>query len=205
MTITIGLTGSLGTGKSTETSMFGELGALTFNADKIAHDLIKKDRPCYRPLIQLLGNEILTGKSIDRKKVAAIVFKNKKFLKSIEKIIHPEVIKFIGNKIEDCSISKKVKNKVLVFDVPLLFESKLDKLMDLSIVVKNTQTNQISRASKNLGISKNQALLRIKAQMPLKEKIKRADIIIDNSKQIINTRKQVKKIWQKISQTMEKK
>ncbi len=203
MTIAVGITGSLGTGKTTVALMFKDLGAKVFDADKIAHDLIRENKPCYKPLIQLLGKGIMTNTCIDRKKVAEIVFKNNRLLKKVEKIIHPEVIKVIQEKVEKTKANQRFKKRVLVFDVPLLFESNLNQLMDLSIVVKAKKEQQILRASRKLGITKKEALLRIDAQMPLQEKVKRADKIIINNKDLNNTKKQVKKVWQEIFQIME--
>lgn len=195
----IGLTGSLGTGKTTVAAMFRNLGAKVFDADKIVHDLMKKGNPCYAPLIALLGESILAGERIDRKKVARVVFQEPDLLRRVEAIIHPEVVKFIGKEI--CEGKKKEgPSRIYIFDVPLLFESNLDSMMDFCVVVKATQQKQIERASARLGITKHQALLRIKAQMPLREKVLRADWVIDNNQDIQETKKQVKGLWQEILQ-----
>lgn len=185
--------------------MFGELGAHVFDADKMAHDLMKKGQPCYDPIINLFGKEVLDNGELDRKKIAAIVFKDKARLNQLEKIIHPEVIKLIRAYIEQYKKKDEQNRCVLVFDVPLLFESQLDALMDFRIVVNARQETQLFRSAQNLGMSSEEALGRIRAQMPLREKIKKADIIIDNDKDKIQTKKQVEEIWQKIHQIMEKK
>ncbi len=200
MAIAVGITGSLGTGKTTVSTLLGELGAKVYNADKIAHDLIRKGQCCYEPMIELLGEEVLSGSEIDRKKVAAVVFDDPKKLKAIEKIIHPFVLKVIREEINRHREPKSYKEKVLVFDVPLLFESKADRLMDLRIAVVADQSTQISRVVKKMGLSEEQALVRIKAQWPLKEKAQKADMIIDNNDSKLKTRKQVEKIWKKILQ-----
>jgi dephospho-CoA kinase len=205
MILKVGITGSLCTGKSTVASMFGELGAHVFDADKMAHDLMKKGQPCYDPIINLFGKEVLDNGELDRKKIAAIVFKDKARLNQLEKIIHPEVIKLIRAYIEQYKKKDEQNRCVLVFDVPLLFESQLDALMDFRIVVNARQETQLFRSAQNLGMSSEEALGRIRAQMPLREKIKKADIIIDNDKDKIQTKKQVEEIWQKIHQIMEKK
>ena len=86
----------------------------------------------------------------------------------------------------------------MVIDVPLLFESKLNAYVDLSIVVKATKAAQLARATKQLGMTRADAERRIKAQMPQQQKIRLADITIDNSRTLTNTKKQVKRIWEKL-------
>jgi len=198
----IGITGSLGTGKSTVAMMFSNLGAEVLNADKMAHALISEE-PCFRNVVRRFGKHILNGNAIDRHKLAEIVFNDFKKLHELEKIIYPELKKKIKKRISIIKRSQGEKN--IVIDVPLLFESGWDVCVDYAIVVTSGQAKQISRAVRQLGISKGQAINRIRAQMPLSEKIKLADIIIDNDKSLIQTKKQVERIWQKITQPTEKK
>ena len=95
--------------------------------------------------------------------------------------------------------------QVAVLDVPLLFESRLDRLVDYTVVVKAGRQNQIKRAVGKLGMSRGEALRRIRNQMPLREKIRRADIIIDNEGSLTKTYNQVKEIWQRIQQRKKRK
>lgn len=192
----IGLTGSLGAGKSTVAAMFTDLGAKLLDADKIAHQQITPKGECFKAVIKVFGRDILTGGRIDRKKVAQRVFGDIRQLRKLEKIIHPSVRKVIKAKIQKYKAKKRTE--VLVIDVPLLFESKLNKIVDCSIVVKATRAVQISRATKQLGMSQIDAERRIKSQMPLRQKIRLADIIIDNTGTLTNTKKQVKQIWEKL-------
>lgn len=191
----IGLTGSLKTGKSTVAKMFAHLGAKVISADTIAHEEIKPNGRCYKEIIKIFGREILKNEAIDRKKLGKIVFEDKKKLKILENIIHPVVNQRIGGFIN----AQQGKKGVIVLDVPLLFEVGLQKKVDASVVVKAPATVQIKRAVKQLKISKAEALRRIKAQMPLKTKIRLANFIIDNGGTITGTRKQVVKIWDELS------
>ena len=111
-------------------------------------------------------------------------------------IIHPAVKNAIGEEIR--RYNKRKKEYLVVVDVPLLFESNLHRYVDWIIVVKAKRQQQIERAVEKFKISKQQAIRRIKMQMPLREKIRLADIIIDNSRSLIETKEQVKEIWQKI-------
>ncbi|MCA9408324.1 MAG: dephospho-CoA kinase, partial [Candidatus Omnitrophica bacterium] len=125
-----------------------------------------------------------------------------KKLRRLEKIIHPFVRKEIIERIK--FYQKQQRVKAVVLDVPLLFESKLKKEVDYTVVVKATQKEQIKRAGKQRQISQADALRRIRQQMPLKEKVRRADFVIDNSGTKTKLKKQVVDIWQKMLQ-MEKK
>ena len=194
--LVIGLTGSLGTGKSTVAAMFADFGAKVLNADRIAHQQITPKGVCFKSVVRALGKNILTAGRIDRRKVAANVFTNFRQLHKLERIIHPVVRKVLRTKIQEY---KKGKGKVVVvMDVALLFESKLNVDSDLTLVVKTSRVTQINRAIKQLSITKADAKRRIKAQMPLQKKIRIADMIIDNNGTLTNTKKQVKQIWEKL-------
>lgn len=192
----IGLTGSLGSGKSTVAAMFMDLGAKVLDADKIARQQITPQGECFKEVIRIFGKGVLTRGRIDRGKVAQRVFGDIRQLRKLERIIHPVVRKVIKTKIQQHKARKRTT--ALVIDVPLLFESKLNKHVDFSIVVKANRAAQIKRATKQLGMSKIDAERRIKAQMPLQQKIRLADMIIDNNGTLTNTKKQVKRIWEKL-------
>ena len=191
-----GLTGSLGTGKTTVAAMFANLGAKVLNADRIAHQQIMPKGACFKKVVRALGKNILTAGRIDRRKVAASVFTNSRQLHKLERIIHPVVRKVLRTKIQEYKKGKGMV--VVVMDVALLFESKLNADSDLSVVVKTSRVTQINRATKQLNITKADAKRRIKVQMPLEKKIRLADMIIDNNGTLTNTKKQVKRIWEKL-------
>jgi len=194
--LVIGVTGSLGSGKTTVATMFADLGAKVLSADKIAHQKMQRSAACFHPIVKTFGEDILTAGRIDRRKVAARVFKNPKLLRKLEGIVHPEVRKEIISKVKQ--YKKRRQSTVIVLDVPLLFESKLDRGVDIAIVVKAARAKQIARATKLLGITKAEAERRIKIQMPLQQKIRLADIIIDNNGTFKQTKKQVEQIWERL-------
>lgn len=195
--LVIGLTGNFGTGKTTVASLFAELGAKVIDTDKMAHRLMREDRACTKKIIKEFGKSILTLGHIDRKKLGDIVFVDSRRLKKLERIIHPKIIKEIKDKI--AIYGKKRKGKVLVIDVPLLFESGLDKHVDVIIAVKADLEKQIQRTMKCLSLTRQEISNRIHAQMPMKEKLLLSDIIIDNRGTIQRTKSQVKKIWQELA------
>lgn len=192
----IGITGGVATGKSTVAKMFARLGAKVIDADKIVHELIKPNGKCVSRIKKEFGSSILIEGGINRKALADIVFKDKASLKKLESILHPRVRLNIKEEIK--KLKKKRFKGVVVLDIPLLFESNLNRNVDMTIVVKTSRDTQIKRAVKNLKITRQQVLSRIKSQMPLKEKIKKADVVIDNSKSKNETTKKVKRIWLKV-------
>ncbi len=192
----IGITGSLGSGKSTVARMFADLGAKVIDADKIARQLIQPGAPCFKSVVKMFGEDVLRSGRIDRQQVALEVFRDLRKLHKLERIIHPFVRKHIQQKIRQ--YKKNKRNKVVVIDVPLLFEAKLNDCVDSAIVVKASKANSIVRATKLLGITKAEAKRRIKAQMPLRQKIRLADMIIDNDSKLKQTQKQVKQIWERL-------
>ncbi len=192
----IGLTGSLATGKSTVAQMFGQLGARVIDADKLAHQVMWRNGECYKSVVRLFGKEVLTRGVIDRRKIACFVFDQPQKLKKLTHIIHPAVLKRIQK--VTTKLKKSKKHKFLVLDVPLLFEVNWDQYCDWTVVVRASKVQQIKRANQHKGMTNAQAQTRIKAQWPLNKKIRLADFIIDNSKTINQTKKQVSDIWQKI-------
>lgn len=192
----IGLTGGLKTGKTTVAQMFRLLGARVIDADKIVHESLSVRGACVKSIKAKFGEGVLTrGGSVNRKALAEIVFQDKRKLEDLEKIIHPHVRRVIRERLSE--FKKSHPQDVVVLDVPLLFESGLDRLADLTITVKASQSLQIERAMRDLGISRTQALKRIRQQMPMTEKVKRSDVVIDNRSSKSETQKKVKQIWLK--------
>lgn len=188
--IILGITGSLGSGKSTVAKMFRESGAAVIDADKIGHSLLKPGSRAYQKIIRHFREGILRRDgSIDRRKLASLVFKDEEKLKRLNRIMHPEIIRAIKTRVSSS------KPGVLVLDAPLLIESGLQGLVDKLIVVKINRMKQLKRISlRKAPLSDKQALRRIKAQMPLKDKIRLADFVIDNNGTLSQTRKQVGQI-----------
>jgi len=189
--IVVGVTGQLATGKSTVAAMLAELGAGVINADLLAHRALRSNGACFKKVVGTFGNDILKKGEIDRQLLASVVFSNATKLKKLEGIIHPFVIKETRHQI---GMFKKSGKKVVVLDVPLLFESKMNTLTDFTIAVKASRAVQLKRIAQQKKIERSQALRRMRAQLSMAEKARRADIIVNNGGTIVKTHQQVKEI-----------
>lgn len=184
----IGLTGGIASGKTTVSKILKTKGFLIYDADEIARE-ISKEEEVKKELISYFGEQILDKASnIDRKKLKDIVFKDKEKLEELNRIIHPRVYVFFKSIRE-----RNDYKKTIVFDVPLLFESGIDKLCDKILLVLADRELKIKRIIKRDGISKELAEKIIGSQMSDDEKIKKADIIIENNDSIEDLKEQVER------------
>lgn len=169
--------------------MFKARGAEVVDADLIGHGLLRPGTGVYQKIIREFGREILMPEgSISRSKLSSLVFKDEEKLTKLNRIMHPEIIRIIKNKISSS------RSGILILDAPLLIESGLNGFVDKMIVVKINRGEQLKRIASKAHLSGKQALRRIRAQMPLKDKIRLADFVIDNNGSISQTRKQVGQI-----------
>ncbi len=194
--IIVGVTGQLATGKSTVAAILADLGAGVINADLLAHRALRPGEHCFKKVVRIFGPELVMHGQIDRKKLADIVFNNPPELKKLEAIIHPVVIRETRKQI---LLLKKAGKPVIVLDVPLLFETGMDQLVDVTIVVKVNKKLQMTRCLKQHHLIRAQALQRIRRQWSMTQKVQRADIIVENGGTIKETEKLVKEIWEMIN------
>lgn len=196
----IGITGGIGTGKTTVAKMFARRGAIVLDADLTAHRLIEPRRIAWRKIIVSFGKDILNRNgTVNRKLLADKVFADRRSLKKLCDIIHPLVYKEIKKVIG--SIKRRGPAAVIVLDVPLLLESGKKSMVDVLIVVKCSRSKQVKRARKKLGLTHSQFLQRLKSQMQLRDKIRAADFVIDNSGSIGSTEKQAMDIWERLEKS----
>ena len=199
MALIVGLTGGIVGGKSTVASMFRDLGAKIIDADRLGHSVILPYKPDWKKIVKLFGEDILKNDlTINREKLGKIVFANQALLKKLNEITHPEIIKLIKKEINFARDKTHNQEKILIIDAALIYETKIDTLMDKIIVVYIEEDEQIKRLIKRNNLSKDEALQRVKSQIPMKEKVKIADYVIDNNDTLEKTKKQVETIWQEL-------
>ncbi len=175
----IGLTGGIASGKSTVSNILIDLGIVVIDADKIAREVVKPNEEAYIQIVKHFGNSILEPDgAIARKKLGAIIFNDPKERECLNEIVHPAVRKKIIEK-KDSYLEQG--EKVIVYDIPLLFESKLEHMVNKIILVYVDKEIQLNRLMNRDNITKKEALSRIQSQMPIDEKISKADEVINNN------------------------
>ncbi|MED3324329.1 dephospho-CoA kinase [Bacillus thuringiensis] len=195
MTVVIGLTGGIASGKSTVSEMFRELSIPVIDADIIAREVVERGKPAYNKIVEVFGAEVLQQDGeLDRPKLGSIVFYNEEKRLQLNKIVHPAVRKEMNRQKE---MYIKEGMQAIVLDIPLLFESKLTSLVDRILVVAVTPDTQLERLMKRNGFSEDEATARIQSQMPLAEKVKNADEVINNDGTIMGTKTQLQVILKK--------
>ncbi len=187
--IVIGVTGSIGAGKSTVAKMFSKLGAKVINADQIVDRIYKTNRQILKKISLRFGREVLRQNgTLNKKILSSKVFSDKKSTQALNKIVHPLVSRILKGKI------KKSKG-IVVIDAPLLIESGLHKNADFVVLVKSRLDLQLKRSSVNNRLSEVEFKARLRQQLPFKYKKRFADFIVNNSSTFENLKKQVTEIF----------
>ncbi len=190
----IGLTGGIASGKSTVAAMLVEKGAYLIDADQLAREAVEPGQPAWQEIVDWLGKSVLLpDRNIDRARLADIVFNNQQELKKLNTIVHPRV----GSRLLELSekIKKDDPDAVVVYDIPLLIEAGMQKLVDLVLLVYVPRDTQILRLRQRDKLSRLEAEKRLGTQKPLEDKKKDADVIIDNSENLAETARQVDRFW----------
>ena len=187
----VGLTGGIGAGKSTVADMFSKLGAVVVRSDELARQVIEPNTPGFQKVLSRFGNQILQENgSIDRQKLAQIVFNDSKALKDLEEIIHP----LVRNKTNEL-IDSQTQETIVVNEVPLVLEKKMENLFDFLVVVVSSEKNRINRLLKR-GISEEEAMKRMRLQVNDELRKSSADFLISNDGSIDQLEADVAKVWQ---------
>ncbi|MHB0913474.1 MAG: dephospho-CoA kinase [Armatimonadota bacterium] len=197
--IVVGLTGGVATGKSTVAQMFSELGAQVVSADSIVHRMLGPGTDVYKAIVREFGEEILSDGRIDRRKLGETVFVDPAKRLRLEAITHPPVLHELR---ETAEKFRRTGRGVLVLEIPLLFEAECEAMVDKIVVVVAEQETQISRLEYRYGINREEALLRIKAQMSLDEKVRRADWVVRAEGSLSDTKKEVDRVWHLIQNSL---
>ena len=196
MTRVIGLTGGIGSGKSTVSRFLAESGAVVLDADRIGHEVYLPDTDTWRELVKIFGEGILAAdKTINRKKLGAIVFGNDAELKKLDAVIHPRITEILRQRI-DAYRHKGVK--VIVLDAPVLFEANAAKLVDEVWVVVADEKNVIRRAAARTGLPAAQIRARIRSQLSNEERVKQAQVVIHNDGTTEQLKEKVQELYRQI-------
>jgi len=194
----IGLTGGIGSGKSTVSRFLEELGAVTIDADKVGHEAFKPGTETWREVVAAFGKEILNPDGeIDRQKLGKIVFSDSQALARLNQIVHPRIYALVKAKIEDYR-----RWGVVVLEAPLLLEvgrpSLADEVDEVWVTVA-PEAVVLKRLEKKTGLSQAQSRARIRSQLPSKERLKHADVVIDTDCRLDELKARVEKLWRRLS------
>ncbi len=202
--VIVGLTGGIGSGKSTVAGMFEDEGAHVIDFDHLARLVVEPDKAAWRDIIDYFGPEIMSSdRTLNRSALAEIVFSDNKSRKALEGFTHPRIFE------ERDALIKAIKRKdpfsIVIIDFPLLFELDLNKRFDKVILVYVPRDVQLGRLIKRDGIVKKGVEKRLDAQRPIEEKRSLSDYIIDNEGSLNDTRDQVRKVIHELRELAKKK
>lgn len=195
--LVVGLTGGICSGKSTVAAMFARLGAAVIDADRVAHELQEPGQPLYEAIVSAFGREVVGEDGrIDRRKLGAMVFADPKARARLEDILHPAIVEECERRIQEAGTSGAA---VCLLDAALLIESGRQARFDMVILVEASEAVQIDRLMARMGLSRDEALQRIRLQMPREEKRRHASLVIENGGPLEETERQVKAAWERLS------
>ncbi len=192
----LGLTGGIGSGKSSVAAIFAQLGATIIDADQLARQAVAPGSPGLKAIEQRFGTQfILSDGQLDRRALGLQVFQDEAARKDLNQIVHPEVSRLA---MEAMAAAQQAGAPLVVYDVPLLYENGLDKTMPQVAVVSVSAETQRARVRGRDDLSEQEIEDRIASQLPLSEKVSRADYVIDNNQDLEYTRQQVEALYQRL-------
>jgi len=191
----IGLTGGIASGKSSVARIMESLGGVIVDADLLAREAVLPGKPAYRSIVAEFGKEILNPDgTLDRQALGKIVFSDPRARRKLERITHPAIARLAEQRLSELRESGV---QVVVYMAPLLIEAGVTSRVDEIWVVYVDRETQIERLIRRDGIGREEALQRLAAQMPMDEKIKLGNVVIDNCGAPHETEQQVREIWQR--------
>lgn len=190
----IGLTGGIGSGKSTVSQMLAELGAIVIDADKVGHEVLKPNTEVWHEIVASFGEDILTPSGdIDRKKLASMVFRDASALARLNQIMHPRMYRIVEAQLDELKLQG---TSVVVLEAPLLFEAGWTKLTDEVWVTVAPEATVLRRLKERSRLTESDAMVRIGSQLSQEERAKRADVVINTDCALDELRARVKELWQ---------
>ena len=191
----IGLTGGIGSGKSTVSQFLAELGAVILNADAVGHEAFKPDTEIWHKVVAAFGRQVLTPTgNIDRKKLGEIVFGNPESLSRLNQVMHPWMYDRVKAKLEEY---RRQGTRVVVLEAPLLLEAGWTPLVDEVWVTTAPEATILKRLEERNGMSQAESLTRIHSQLSSRKRIKHADVVINTDCDLDELKSRVKELWQR--------
>ncbi len=200
--LNVGLTGGIASGKSTVARMLADKGALLIDFDEIAHVVEEPEGPVWQEIVRHFGREFLRpDRSIDRRKLGAVVFADQGKRDLLNSLVHPAVTAEWQRRMGE--IRKERPDAIVLSDIPLLIEAGFTPLVDLVILVYLPPEGQIARLRERDGYSRQEAEQRLASQMPIDEKLARADVVIRNDGTPEQTYRQIDGLWEELKKREE--
>ena len=197
----VGLTGNIGSGKSTVAQLFSERGATIIDADVLSRRAVEVGTPAFRAIVERWGTSVLAADgAIDRGALRRVVFSDSQQLEHLNKIVHPAVERMRVALVEQ---ARQRGDRVVVCDIPLLFEKKMTGKFDRIVLVDAPRPVRLERLVRERGLRETEAMDMIVAQMPAELKRARADFIIDNDDTLAALDRQVAEVWSSLQQASE--
>jgi dephospho-CoA kinase len=191
----LGITGGIATGKSSVTRMFRALGAAVVSADDLAREVVAPGAPALARLVERFGTDVLQSDgSLNRKALAEIIFADLSARGDLNRIMHPAIAELAERRLRELA----GREPLIVYEAPLLFEAGAEKRVDAVLVVTADEPSQALRLMARDELDESAARARIAAQMPLAEKVRRADYVIDNSHGPEHTEAQVRALFSRL-------
>ena len=192
----IGLTGGIGSGKSTVSQFLAELGAVILDADEIGHEAFKPDTEIWRQVVAAFGRQILTPDgNIDRKKLGNIVFSNPESLSRLNQIMHPRMYALVKAQLEEY---RRQGVGVVVLEAPLLLEAGWTSLVDEVWVTTAPEATVLKRLRERTGMSQAESLTRLRSQLPSEERVRQANVVINTDCDLDELKSKVKELGQRL-------
>ena len=200
----LGVTGGIATGKSTVVNMLKEFGAPVIDFDLIAREVVEPEKPAWKDIVAYFGEQVLQeDRQLDRKKLSDIVFRDLEKRKKLESFTHPRINEEFVKQLN--GIVEKDPGAIIQVDIPLLIELNLQYMFHKTLVVYVPMERQVERLMARDGITQEEAADRLKAQLPIEEKVGYADFVIHNEGSLEETRRQAEELWQTLKKIQEEK
>jgi len=189
----IGLTGGIASGKSTVARFLAELGTVVIDADKVGHEILKFDTEVWQELVSTFGRQILTPDGeVSREKLGEMVFRTPESLARLNEIMHPRIAKRVKAQLDRY---RKEGVKAVVIEAPLLLECGWASLVNEVWVTKASEATALRRLNERTGLSELESMARIRSQLPIGERLKQADVVIDTDCNLEELKMKVEELW----------